>query len=917
MADLDRRSDSRSAPGVAAMDNLLVTKLSAPRPRHNVVERGRLLRSLADAVREGGGARLILVSAPAGFGKTTLLGEWRQQMAGAVDFAWVALDDYDNDPTRAWRHVIAAVEAAIPARVESAPQALQSTPPQIQSAISALINQLAAHARDHPRPLVIALDDYQCITEPAVHESIAFALDHLPARVHLALLTRADPPFGLTRLRVRGELFELRGEHLSFELDETRAFMRDVMALDVDEGVLNLLQARTEGWPAAVHLAALAVKGRRNPSARLAELLEADQFIFDYLAEEVLRHQPEAVRQFLLRTSVLATLSPALCDALTGRTDGAKVLARLHHDGLFIAPLDARGEFFRYHPLFAEALRDLLGQTEPAIVPELHRRASDWHLEHDHALEAIHHARLADDFDRMTSCIARSYRELIQSGDLATLMRLLEEMPAERVEREPVLALAYAWSHIYAMRFADLQRYLDIAQAAQGAGGAERSRIGSELLAMRAVFESVYGDPHSAAALCDEALAAADPDDALPAMVIQQALGNVNRSLGRPAEAIQAYERARRIGAGAGWHVLAALALARQGQMHIVAGRLRAAAALLEESRRLTLPDAGEANLFAPEVALLLAGCHCEWNAAAEAKAWTERGLALAQEGNNRASLAYHAGTAARAFFAAGEPEAARAIAERAVTVAAQARSPLLMAVTGLHAAVVAFRLQDYSAAEAWAMRYAAGELDPPLPPLYCDDADLLVARVHALRGHWRDAAQAAHGVASRAESAGRMRAALEARVVRALALQGGGCAAEARDALIDALARAAPEGFVRIFLDEGEPMLRLLREARAALQRAPLKRGLALYAGRLLIAAGEAAGDEDQHGLIEPLTPRELQILRLVAQGASNGEIAARLIISPGTVKAHTNRIYGKLGARNRTEAAARARDLALVDVE
>lgn len=899
------------------MDDLLVTKLSAQRTRHEVVSRPRLLERLSDGLN----SRLILISAPAGFGKTTLFTQWCAQNAPSCDCAWIALDEYDNDPSRFWRHVVASLEATLGFQADAARAALKSAPPQVQTVVASLFNTLIAPAKEkgvEPRPLVITLDDYHWITSPVVHDSVAFAIEHLPAHAHIAILTRADPPFGLARLRVRDDLTELRADQLSFSPDETRAYVRDVMALPIDDVALDLLQTRTEGWPAALHLAALAVKNRPDASVRLTALLKADQFIFDYLAEEIFQHQPAPVQEFLLFSSVLSSLNAPLCDAVTGAANGAQMLSRLQHFNSVVASPGVDGEHYRYHSLVAQVLGDLLRRTRPDIIPELHRRASDWYYAHGQILEAIRHAQQAGDRERVTRCIARSYRAMLEAGDVATLMRLLEATPTDLVEREPSLSLAYAWSHIYALRFADLERYLRQSEAASQAtseimSATENDAIHAEVSALRAVFESVYGNPERALSFAHSAQAVADPDDTLLQMVIQQALGNAHRALGKPAEAIQHYELGVSLGRRSGWQVLSSVALMRQGQMLVMNGRLREGVSLLEEAMRLAMPKGSEPSLFAAEIALALSGPHYEWNALQEAAALVSRGMDMAERMDNHTALLYHAFTVGRIVLATASPAEVQSLIDHVTRQAALTRSHLLLAVSELFSAWMALKTGQLQLAEGWVEAYIAQQANHSLPPLFHDEADLLVARVRMAQARWAEAEQALREFINRTSDAGRQKVTIEAMALLALALQAEQRPDSASQALLDALTLAQPEGFIRTFVDEGEPMRHLLREAKRVVWRSSHRKGLTAYMDRLLLALGEQA--EKANELTEPLTAREKEVLHLIAEGATNRQIAVRLAVSAGTVKAHTNHIFGKLGARNRTEAAARARALALLE--
>lgn len=896
------------------MDDLLITKLGAPMPKHRLVSRQRLLDHLDAGLAAG--ARLILVSAPAGFGKTTLMSDWCARSLQQHDVAWIVLDEYDNDPARFWRHVIAAVEGATGRPNADARLALRDSPPRVQSAVAAVVNDLAQQiGADVPaRPLILALDDYQWITSPAVHESVSYALSNLPAHARVGVLTRADPPLGLARLRVRGELIELRAAQLRFTPRETAAFLREVMELELSDDALERVQARSDGWPAAIHLAALAVKSTPPEAAseRLMSLLHTDRFIFDYLTEEVIRRQPDAVQSFLLRTCVLSHLSPALCDAVTGDANGAAMLARLRHLDFFISPLDEQGAWHRYHPLFAQALQTMARQQAPQGLTEWHARASDWHAAHGQSLEAVRHARLADDPDRVMRCIARSYREHLMRGEVMTLMSLLESLPDDLVRGNARTSLAYAWSHIYALRFDRLEHYLGAAEAAAAPdASAEGEQVRTEAAALRAIFESVYGDPTRAKALAEAALRTILPDDALTHMVVRQALGNAARAIGNVGDAIREYQASAAIGRSMGFSVLISLAASRTAQVLAIGGKLREAATWLREALDTASPTTGEPLLFSCEALILMAGAHYEWDEVEAASACAHRAIEMAAQTRNRAALIFNAAEGARVLLTAEGEASARAFLAQAAEQAATTQSAALERLSALHSAALDALTGRLDAAAAWAESYAAGGISG-IMPLFHDAGDLVLARVRLAQGRPDEAASVLNDMIERAVEAGRSRSVVQARCLLALARAEARRPDEALAAIRLALAAAEAEGYVRTFTDHGEPMRVLLARARTACER-PGARSPSpsrAYIERLLRAfGGDGPPEGATRGLVEALTPREAEVLRLLVNGATNADIARRLVISTGTVKAHTNRIFGKLGARNRTEASVKAR--------
>ncbi|HET8629477.1 MAG TPA: hypothetical protein VFL91_18835, partial [Thermomicrobiales bacterium] len=417
---------------------LLETKLAVPRPRRAAVPRPRLRERL----ERGAETALTLVSAPAGFGKTTLLAEWLAATpAGERAAAWLALDPGDNDPAAFWPALIAALRTAVPGVGAGALALLEAPrPPPIEAALTALLNELGAL----PRDIVLVLDDYHAVDARAVQDGMAFLLEHLPPRVHLVLASRADPALPLARLRARGELVELRTADLRFTPDEAAAFLNDAMGLDLVAADVAALEARTEGWIAALQLAALSLRGREDAAGFIAGFAGDDRYIVDYLVEEVLRRQPDQVRGFLLETAILDRLSGPLCDAVTGQDGGKATLAALERANLFVVPLDDKRHWYRYHQLFADVLRAHLLDERPGRVPDLHRRASAWHERRDLPDEAIRHALAADDAERAADLVERAGLAMFRGRRQAAVLGWLRALPDELLRRRPVLSVWHA-----------------------------------------------------------------------------------------------------------------------------------------------------------------------------------------------------------------------------------------------------------------------------------------------------------------------------------------------------------------------------------------------------------------------------------------------------------------------------------------
>ena len=449
---------------------LLGTKLHAPLPRPSAVDRARLL----DRLGRGAMSKLTLVSAPPGFGKTTLVAQWIAAQGAERSTAWVSLEPADNEPTTFWAYVVAAVARVLPGVGDAARDLLADGQARADRAIAALVNDLATV----PGDLVIVLDDLHVIEAPEIGEGLAFLLDHLPPQVHLVVITRSDPPLPLARMRARGELVEVRAADLRFTTDEAAAYLNDQMGLSLAGAEVNTLEARTEGWIAALQLAAISMRGREDVASFIASFAGDDRYVVDYLADEVLERQPEAIRDFLLRTAILDRLTGALCDAVTGATGGSATLVSLERANLFLVPLDDQRRWYRYHHLFADLLRTRLLDQHPDDVPELHRRASAWWEAHGEPAEAIGHALAAGDVERAADLVEPEARRLVRGRHEMTVRRWLDSLPDRIFEVRPVLADAHAGVLLATGQTEGVDRRLDQAERWLDAavGDAERQR---------------------------------------------------------------------------------------------------------------------------------------------------------------------------------------------------------------------------------------------------------------------------------------------------------------------------------------------------------------------------------------------------------------------------------------------------------
>jgi LuxR family maltose regulon positive regulatory protein len=476
-----------------AAEVVISTKLFRPNPRHQTVERTRL----HDLLRLGCSLPLTLVVAPAGWGKSTLVADWLQQ--DRLTAGWVSLDGDDDDPHRFWRYLLLAAGQAGPGAGTAALRRLDAARSDVlREVLPTFINEVASSAT----PLVLVLDDYHLITSAEVHASVGALLDRCPPQLHLVLITRADPPLPLSRMRVRGELAELRAEQLRFSLDEAREFFGGRLGTQLSEQDVHRLLARTEGWAAGLQLAALRLTDRSDPSAFIERFTGADWHIVNYLGEEVLTSQPPRVREFLLVTSVLNRMCAPLCDALTGRADGAELISEVNRANLFLIPLDDERHWFRYHHLFGGLLRHELARTAPQQPSALHQRAAQWYAQSGDPAEAIGHAIASGDDSLIRELVAAHWRQHFNAGQLETVRRWLDALPAEIVAMDASLSAARVWVALDTGRLEDVGAALD---AAEAAGPPD-----TQLMVLRALHRYKTGDMADAAYRLQEIAPSAD-----------------------------------------------------------------------------------------------------------------------------------------------------------------------------------------------------------------------------------------------------------------------------------------------------------------------------------------------------------------------------------------------------------------------
>jgi LuxR family transcriptional regulator, maltose regulon positive regulatory protein len=910
---------------VSGQDVLLATKLHVPRPQPGFVPRRRLVQALGEGLARG----RVLVCAPAGFGKTALLADWARGDGRPV--AWLGLDGGDSDPARFWRYAVAALDRARPGlagRVGPPPSR------SFEGLVTALINELAA--QPGPDEVLLVLDDYHLVDSGPVHESVAFLLENLPPGLRVVVSGRADPPLPLARLRARGQLAELRAADLRFTSEEAAALLGEAAGPGLPTMAVTALVARTEGWAAGLQLAGLSLRGQADPAGFAVAFSGSHRFVLDYLADEILDSQAGRVRAFLLETSVLERLSGELCDAVTGRAGSQAMLQDIERAGLFLVPLDEVRGWWRYHHLFADLLRARLLAEQPGRVPALHRAAAAWCDEHDLADDAVRHALAAGDAAWAARLVERNVEALLGRSEGATLRRWLSALPAESVRDRPRLCLAQAYGAAQGFQLEALEALLDDAERAYAVSGDEPyepslgrpqgdsvlANVPAGIAFLRASLAGLRGNAALATGYDRQALAQLGEDDWLLRSFVRWNLAVVDWLHGRlgPAERGLAEVLAERRAAGEAFGgFLPMRARHDLGEVQRAQGNLDAAAATYRQALD-TAGESSQAALMGP-AHVGLAQVLYERNELTAALDHATRGVRLCQQLAFTAALATGLAVVARIRHAHGDPAGAREAMGEAGRIGLSPQVITLFNPVPSQRARLLLAQGDVPAAAQWTT--AAG-LSPDDEPQYPQEpAYLVLARVLLAQNEPGPALTLLQRLLDAAAGQGRTGSIIEIQALRALALAADGDHASALGALTEALTLACRHGYVRVLADEGAPMRALLAQLSTARpgQQHAARRIDPGYLAALLRACGQTDAVPPPRraaaappGLAEPLTDRELEVLRLIAAGKSNQRIAHDLVVALDTVKTHVTHILGKLGAANRTEAAARARQLGLI---
>jgi len=868
------------------MPSLLQTKIQLPPLRTQHVHRDRVLHQL-DAKPD---ARLVLVSAPAGFGKSTVLLQWAHTLRQAgMAVAWYALDERDNDPARFTAYLPETFRNAgvLPSTMSS------ETPFDLQGAVDHVLN--AALTAD--RPVTIILDDYHLMTEPQIHDAIGRMCDHMPPNMRLAIGTRADPPLQLARLRVQGEIAEIRMGDLRFNAEELQAWMGTALGWFPSHNSVDALELMTEGWAAAI---ALIVMGQNCSDEaalqqQLARYSQSKRHIFEYFAQEILDHQPQNVRQFLLDTCVLDRLEPDICQTITDQKDAPFVLRQLANASLFVIPLSDHEPVYRYHHLFADFLRQFLQMQDPDGYRNQHTRAAAWYVAHDHIVDAVHHALEAEDFGYAAHLIEdRAWETLTTRGEIMTIIRWMSRFPAGSLHQHPRLCLYFSRARYLTGDMDQAQEYVQFAMNTlnqQKKPDAPDAALWAIACGYQATLSAYRGDVDVALTWVKEANALKDAVDGVDKVRIANTDAFLHYLTNSIPTARQAYEHALALARQINHDFLTLDAHFYLAQIDLLAGNLQA----VED--RCTALLARYTTRIAPLSAVMvpLARVLYQRNQIVEAERTLRNAIELAQRAN-LPDILWSAYINLAEVLAFSESDDAAAAVEKAKQIARDYDSPVMVSI--IHATDARLMLRSgQAAAAAW----AAGFQQQPPVNYHQEYEHIILTQILLAQGKLDQAIATLEQVIAGAEQVGRNWYVMAGQVLLALAYQASDDRTAALAALEPALKQAESQRIIRLFLDQGQPMIRLLQAAVQSEQSHD-------YAAYLLEAATHS---ERQQHPADVLTEREIEVLEHIASGASNQDIAEALVISLGTVKSHVHRLMNKLDAQNRTDAVNKARSL------
>jgi LuxR family maltose regulon positive regulatory protein len=897
-------------------DTLLATKFFIPPPQANLVRRQRLLDRLDESIRDG--KRLLLISTPAGYGKTTLLGEWLQQ--SNYPKAWLSLDEGDNDPVKFITYLVYALEEISPGFGETTLTDTGSSQTQISnSQLTSMVNELV----DFPEDTLIILDDYHSINKQTIHAAVSYLLENSPPQIHFIIASRADPPLPIARLRGRGQVAELRQNDLRFTLDEASEFLNKSQSVDLSDNDISALTTRTEGWAAGLQMASASLAEQIDVSAFIQEFTGSNRFILDYLIEEVLAIQPDTVQNFLLYTSILDQLCAPLCDHLLSgfidlQSGSQAVLEELEHKNLFIIPLDDRREWYRFHSLFSDLLRQRLMLLFPGRKLSLHQRASEWYEEHGYPEEAIEHAFLAEENQRAANLIEEAAEGTLMQSQVTTLLSWIKMLEVKELQTRPALSIYYAWVLLWSgapMEAIDAHMRLAASQQSHTAYA----------LPLKAFLEIYNGNVQEAQELSLQALDQLPEENQLLRSLAYFILASCHLALGDTARGIEILEDTVRTSQQSGNVMIAALILCELGDETQKHGHLNQAKRLYEQALDLAKDKQGNQLPVAGKAYIGLGDLELEWNRLTSAEELLTKGIALAEQwsilGTFEGYLNLVMVKDAQGDRLTGD-ELLLQTHELAYQFDASEVDDYLVE---MFAARRNIMRGDLDSAEQWIkLRALESNSTPPpggenqnlLQTRMWKYEQAILARFLVAKGRYPEALSLLGKLSNEAEKIGRIYLKIDVEILRAIALDAQGNQQLSQEILSETLQLAEPESYMRVFLDHGNRLLRLL-DAAVPGNNDP---EIAEYIQQLINAFATPAENRsparkvEEAALIEPLSDRESEVLNLLPSSLSSTEMASELSISVNTLRSHLKNIYAKLDAHSRYEAIARAKDAGLL---
>jgi LuxR family maltose regulon positive regulatory protein len=893
------------------MDQLLATKLHIPQLQADIVPRPHLFERL-----EAGLARkLTLISAPTGFGKSTLVADWLAE--NGLRAAWLSLDQGDNDPVRFWAYLIAAIQTIYSEVGEEAWQIVDASRLRsIEPVAISLINDIS----QLPNDIILILDDYHVIQAEQIHTGLGYLLEHQPPNLHIVLITRVDPSISLARLRVHNQLIEIRAEDLQFSLEEATTLFNEKMGLNLKPEHIKALNTHTENWVVGLQLAALSLKGLSSYDTFIKDFTGGHQFILDYLTEEVLDTLPKSQREFLLRTSILDRFCGSLCQAVTGDPSSQQQLEEIRKRNLFLIPLDVEGRWYRYQHLFAEVLYALLERDHPGEIGALHLKAAEWFDSEGYPGEAVDHALQSGDYIRARELVLRHWMPVLHRGEMATVLRWLDALPENGDKVDPYIPLARCWALFLSWQNSAIGSHLEQADLAYqrlvedgSLAGAQQNQVAAQLAMMRSVLARERGHHVESVAYAEEAA------DLIPQELLEgigtawNMLAAARAGAGDFDGAIEAYQRGIVLAYEEGNLVGAYGCIYGQAMYMLVQGRLKEADRLCRTAIDRAVREGHREFPAAGWLFITMARIMMERGDLDEAELNLREGLRIARPGGFNEAM--RSGRYFRAHLAAarGDLESATEIFEDTTRLIQAMEEPYLTGELNWHWAV-----HDLDTGDLKAAREKLLILEEKCAAT--QHANLLLwwrslhPRLLCAEERFEEALTALDESIAQVRTVNSNGEMIRLLALKSVALDALGDKIPARTAIREAIGIGAAEGFIWRWLDAGPRIVPLLRDLRTD-QDTP--QNFQSYLDSLLDACKDKFGQSETppHGVQSNLlTPRELEIMRLIRKGYSNPEIASKLVVTLNTVKKHTSNIYGKLGVSSRTQAIARARELNLL---